>query len=251
MATVIGSANVEYVLRATAARAALDLVLGGTHTSGPPDLVGLQEWHPPRAPLLRASGRVTTGGVPLGGRGPYRWLAPLVGGCTVGFRTARYDLVSARLHLLSRPGRADRGGRPAGLEVPRAAQEVLLHDRHGPDDGRLLCLVDYHLVSGVQAHDVYRADRPALVERHRHEVAALARVVRRRLEAGHDVVALGDSNFHGFELPGLVSAWAARPDGPGTLGPRRRIDDVFTTGGVRSVELIDTPSDHRAVVVTT
>ena len=59
---------------------------------------------------------------------------------------------------------------------------------------------------------------------------------------------MGDSNLHGFTLPGLRSAWDGRAGG-GTLGPGRRVDDVLSTGEVLDVRLVETGSDHLAVVV--
>jgi hypothetical protein len=111
--------------------------------------------------------------------------------------------------------------------------------------------VNYHLSPGVQALGRYREDRPALVARHRKEVRRLQDVVAAQLALGHDVYAMGDSNVDGFRLPGLTSAWEGRDDGPGTLGPRRRVDDVHSgRGRATSVTLLASDSDHKAVVVS-
>lgn len=242
--TTVASANVLFSLDRRQAYAALAGVLAHE-----PDLVGLQEWYPPRLGLLRRTGSVTLLPSRLtvpGSRGAYRWAAPLLGGCAIGVRTDRYQPLSWRQVVLSRPGRADRGERPLGLEPARLATFAVLRDRH---DDRTVCLVDFHLVSGVQAHDRYRPERPVLVGRHRHEVAALAGVVRRHLALGHVVYAVGDSNLHGLRIEGLTSAWEGRPDHPGTLGPRRRVDDVHGPGPAAEVTLVESASDHRAVVV--
>ena len=111
-------------------------------------------------------------------------------------------------------------------------------------------MVNFHLSPGVQSLGPYREDRPALVARHRTEVCRLQDVVDARLALGHDVYAMGDSNFDGFRLSGLTSAWEGREDEPGTLGPRRKVDDVHS-GRTRatSVTLLESDSDHKAVVV--
>jgi len=96
---------------------------------------------------------------------------------------------------------------------------------------------------------VYRADRPLLAGRHRAETRRLGALVTRRLAAGDTVIALGDSNFDGFELPGLVSAWAGRREDPvGTLGSSRKVDDVFGEVPASDVSLVRTASDHAAVL---
>lgn len=227
--TVVATANVNHHLDRRRAGEALDAVLAHD-----PDLVALQEWYATRRPLR-------TYAEPRG----LRWWAPVLGGCAIGARAERYTLLSRRQRLLSRPGRADRGERPLGLEPPRLATVATYRDRLLD---RTVRVVAYHLVSGVQRDDRYRDDRPALVARHRAEARCLRRVVHDALLEGHDVIALGDSNWHGFALPGLVSAW--RPDDHrGTLGPRRQVDDVLTSRPSEDVVLVDTPSDHRAVVV--
>src|SRR6478736_6302626 len=119
--TTVATANVLYTLGPADARRALGDVLARR-----PDLVGLQEWYPSRFRLLRETGRVRP--VPFIGAGPgrrsrrrmgdYLWNLPLVGGCVVGARADRYDLLSCRARLLTGPGRADREDRFLGLEPP-------------------------------------------------------------------------------------------------------------------------------------
>jgi hypothetical protein len=216
-----------------------------------PDLVGLQEWHPTRLGLLLETGPVRP--VPSVGRrrraatgGGYVWHLPLVGGCAVGARADRFELLGCRGRWLSAPGRAEREDHPLGLEPPRPATVAVYRDRHL---GRTVALVDYHLAPGVQARGAYRTDRPRLVARHQQEVRRLGALVARLLDAGHLVHAVGDSNFDGLRLPRLTSAWEGREDAPGTLGPRRHVDDVHGPGRALEVTAITTASDHRALVV--
>ena len=219
-----------------------------------PDLVGLQEWYPRRFRLLAETGRA--GVVPhLGarlsvrspeGRSRYLWNAPLWGGCVVGARADRFELVQCRTRMLSPPGLADRGSSGRNAEPGRAATVAQYRDRH---TGRTVSLVSYHLVSGVQSHGSYRSDRPLLVARHRHEVEALHRLVQEQLALGHAVHAVGDSNFDGLRIDGLTSAWEGREEHPGTLGPLRKVDDVHGPGPALSVTTVVTGSDHRAIVV--
>lgn len=246
--TVVATANVRCTLAADDARLALREVLASA-----PDLVGLQEWSPRRWPLLRETGRVAVVphvGATLGPRRGqdrgYLWNAPLLGGCAVGARADRYEPLRCRARLLSRPGRADRDGQVLALEPGRLATAAVYRDRHS---GRTVALVSYHLVSGVQVAGVYRADRPALVDRHRREVDRLQQLVGELLAEGHVVHAVGDSNFDGLRLPGLTSAWETRADAPGTLGPRRHVDDVHGPGPAVAVLPVHTPSDHVALLV--
>jgi hypothetical protein len=254
--TVAATANVLCTLDTDDARTALRAVLECT-----PDLVCLQEWSPARRRLLRETGTVT--GVLLPGRrlAPRRlpplpgttgllWVVPLLGGCPVGVRADRFSLVEARSRLLAGPGRSDRRARPLPVAPPRFATVVVLRERRRDGtDAPDVCVISYHLTPGVQARGSYRDDRPHLVARHRRESARLARLVAEQQSLGRVVHAAGDSNFDGFRVDGLTSAWDGRPPGPGTLGPRRRIDDVHGPGRPHDVRLVETPSDHRAVVV--
>ena len=224
---VVATANIASSLARARAAEALRLVLDEE-----PDLVGLQEWYAARRGLLRAS------------RAAYAWTAPLLGGCAVGVRRERLAVLSSRSVPLSRVGRADRGETRLGLEPARSATVVSCRDLL---TGEEVALVDYHLVSGVQALGAYRKDRPRLVARHRQEVRRLADLVGELVRDHSSVHAVGDSNLHGLRLPGLTSAWdALRTEG--TLG-HRQVDDVFGPGPAGSVTLVETPSDHRAVVV--
>jgi hypothetical protein len=242
------TANVLCTLGSEDARTALGQVLALG-----PDLVGLQEWYPAWARLLRETGRVrlepslgTRRGRRERGSGDYIWNLPLLGGCAVGARADRFELRDCRTRLLSGPGRADRDDRFLGLEPPRLATVAVYFDRYAT---RTVSLVSYHLVSGVQARGAYRPDRPGLVERHRREMRLLQAIVAELLAAGHVVHAVGDSNFDGMRLPGLTSAWEGRESAPGTLGPHRKVDDVHGPGRADLVIPLTTPSDHLALVV--
>lgn len=228
--TTVATANVLRSLRRGPAGQAL-----GDLLALEPDLVGLQEWGVSRRRLLRV-------------RGPgYEWVTPVLGGCPVGARAERYDVLRSSSRALGWVGRSDPGVRSVPVLPVRFATVAVLLDRH---TRREVTVVNFHLVPGVQRKGRYREDRPLLVGRHRREVRALVRVVEEQLSRGGEVYATGDSNFHGLRIPGLTSAWEGRDDAPGTLGSRRRIDDVHGPGPATSVALLTSASDHKAVVVT-
>lgn len=241
--TVVATANVNRNLGAVDARDALRGVL-----ELEPDLVGLQEWHPWRYRLLAETGSVALPRGPRIGRrrGGYVWTMPILGDCVVGARDDRFSLVAARTVGLSRLGRADKPDRWQGLEPPHLATVATYDDRVA---GRTVSLVNYHLAPGVQARGAYREDRPLLTARHQEEVRRLQALVDARLALGHTVYAVGDSNFDGLRLPGLTSAWEGRDAEPGTLGARRKIDDVHGPSLPVSVRVLTNASDHKAVVV--
>ena len=229
MPLVVATANVLGSLPRRDAQAAVAAVL--EHR---PDLVALQEWHPWRSGLLRRFG-------------DYEWYQPLLGGCALGSRRDRFARLSRGTRRLSPPGRADRDGRRFGVEPSRLAARGVVRDR---ETGATLALVGYHLVSQVQGAGRYREDdRPRLVARHRRETAALLRLVDETVAAGAATYACGDSNFHGFRIPGLVSVWDSFPDAGGTYGARQ-IDDVHSPVPPAGVLTVATPSDHLAVVAT-
>ena len=241
--TVVASANILRDLRSGLARVAL----AGVLDEGP-DLVALQEWGPKRAGLLLESGSVgVLPHVPVRiGSGYQVWSTPLLGGCAVGAKAARYDVLRVRSVVLSRPGPADKPDRPFGIEPPRIATMATHRDRI---TGRIVVLLNYHLVPGVQGDHSYRDDRPLLAARHQAEVRRLEQLIAGQLAQGHVVYAAGDANFDGLQLAGLTSAWEGRADEPGTLGDDRKIDDVFGPGRPTSVALLVNASDHKAVVV--
>ena len=244
--TVVATANVLYKLGREDARAALGQVLA----TGA-DLVTLQEWYVVRLGLLREHGDVrVVPGCRIGvvGDRSYHWVAAVAGGNVVGARADRYDLVEASAPFLSCPGRSDRPDRFLRTEPPREATVGVFRDR---GTGRTVAIVSYHLVPGVERDGDYRADRPILVRRHRQEVRRLEQLVAGLRGAGHAVYAAGDANLDGLRLAGLTSAWEGREDHPGTIGKAtRKLDDVHGPGPATEVELIWTPSDHRAVVAT-
>src|SRR6478735_494852 len=190
--TDVASANILYTLGRTDARAALDAVL-----SLAPDLIGLQEWYPSRLRLLIDTGRVGLAphiGGRLRGRAhrrpDYLWNVPLFGGCAVGARVDRFELLRCRTRFLDWPGLADRQTRRRSLEPPREATVAVYRDLL---IDRTVSLINYHLVSGVQAQGRYRTDRPLLTARHQRETDILGQLVQEQLGQGHVVYATGDS----------------------------------------------------------
>ncbi len=224
----MATANVRDELPPGEACRALRLV-----TDQAPDLIGLQEWSILRRRLLAEAAP------------GYDWHAPVLGGCPVGVRRERFEVLHRRTRVLSRPGWATRPPQGWRLEPGRAAGIVVCRDR---DSDRTVATISFHLVSGVQAGGQYRSDRRALVGRHRREAARLAGLVGELTQEGHLVCAAGDTNFHGFRLPRLLSCWEGHT-APGTLGDRL-VDAVFWTSAATSVTLVETPSDHRAVLAT-
>ena len=198
-----------------------------------PDLIGLQEWSILRRRLLHEAAP------------RYDWHAPVVGGCPVGVRRDRFEVLRRRTRVLSRPGWVARVPGKWRPEPGRVVGLVVCRDR---DSDRTIAMISFHLVSGVQHRGEYRQDRQRLVGRHRHESATLGRLVTELTDEGHLVCAAGDSNFHGFRLPGLVSCWTGHA-AAGTLGTRL-VDAVFWPTPASSVALVETPSDHRAVIST-
>lgn len=222
----IASANMIYTLPDEQATRSLDQVLAYR-----PDVIGLQEWFTRRAHLLPDD--------------EYEWYAPRRAGCPIGFRRDRFELLDSYRVWLSWYGKPDPGARDIKRLRPRIATVVVLRDRVW---GRRYAIFNYHLDPAVQAHGVYRDDRPKLVRRHRNESRRLRLAIARALDKGYLVHAMGDSNFHGFAIPSLVSAWVGREDAPGTWG-KRRIDDVFGPGPADEVSYVETDSDHLAIVV--
>lgn len=247
MTTRVASANLLLTLSRTVAAEALEAVLAEQ-----PDLVALQEWYLPRLGILRRQGAVRLDpglglpAVPVGGSGPFGWVSTFTDGNVVGWRTERYDLVDPCTFLNVGPAPSERPDRFLRTEPPRFVAAAVLRDRQ---TDRTVALLSYHLSAGVQAGDGYRADRPRLAERHRHEVRHLEEAIGRLQAAGHRVVAAGDSNFDGLRLTGLTSAWEGRDSEPGTHGSRK-IDDVSGDGPVGELTRVITASDHQAIVVS-
>lgn len=245
MQTTVASANILYKLGAHDAVRALEQVLAAE-----PDLVGLQEWYISRLPLLRRTGDVRTvpsiAGLTVPGPTRYHWVSSVACGNVVGARADRFDLVRADDVLLSGIGRSDRPDRFLGTEPPRLVTIGLYADRLVD---RTVAIMSYHLCPGVEEDGRYIADRPLLIARHRQEIARLERLIAEYQREGHVVYAVGDSNFDSQRLAGLTSSWVGREDAPGTIGSRtRKLDDVHGPGPASAVTLLNTPSDHRAVV---
>ena len=246
----VATANVQSSLSAVDAGTAVGQVLDAM-----PDLVALQEWYPMRWRILRTCGcvhpvpgarwtapaRATDAG--------YLWAAPFVGGTVIGARRDTFELVKARSLLLSGPGRAEWPAGWRGLQPARFATVALLRRRRASEGpAGSVAFASYHLVSGVQRGGAYRPDRPRLVARHQQEVRRLSALVEELRRRHPEVYVAGDGNFDGLRLPRLASCWDEPGDHLGTLGPRRRVDDIHGPVRPSGVRLIETPSDHRSVV---
>jgi hypothetical protein len=245
--TVVATANILYKLPIADARTALTQVLDRE-----PDLVGLQEWYVSRYRLLREFGDVRlvpslgTRLLPRPRHPAYHWVSAVAAGNVVGARADRFDPVSSRVVLVSGFGRSDRPDRPTSIEPLRVVTVGVFRDRQ---TDRTVALMSYHLTPGVEVGAAYHPDRPRLQARHRTEVKRLEKLVAEQQRAGHVVYAVGDSNFDSLRLAGLTSAWVGREDHAGTIGKRtRKLDDIQGPGAATSVELITTPSDHKAVM---
>jgi hypothetical protein len=238
------------------ARAVLDRVL-----EREPDIVGLQEWPGGRNPLLKATG--TFARFPMLRRVMRRpwhpregmvWARPFLGPTgPIGLRGDRYELLECSAETLTRRRRVN--PTPKHPRARLAANRVTLAVARDHDRDEEVAVVGYHLWAGVQIGGDYSqrpADR-ARVQGHRDQVAALGRLVADQLGRGRVVYALGDSNFDGLELTGVVSAWDGREHqhrGTHKEG-RRKIDDVFGPSRADRVDLIEHPErqiDHQGVV---
>ncbi len=248
--TDVATANVNRALRPDDARTALRGVLDLD-----PDLVGLQEWGMSRHGLLRETGPVRLPFVgpasspeeAARGRDDYLWVSapPLLGGCPVGARRNRFELLESRFEVVGWPGPSDRFTGASPMAVPRIVTLAVFVDRR---EDRIVSALNFHLTPRVQSGRRYRRDRPLLVAHHQAEVRAIGRLVAAEVAIGRVVYAMGDSNFDGLRLPGLISAWDGREDEPGTLGPVRKVDDVHGPGPAVSVRLLGNASDHKAVI---
>lgn len=263
------SANVCSDQPTTAARAALRRILAIA-----PDVICLQEWFLPRAGALRSTGPVhlLPGPIRLPARPPrpdvagtgggqYLWAASGLGDTVIGVRADRWQVQSAGLVLIDRPGRGERTDRPGGLEPPRWATAVAVEARIEP--ATALSVLSFHLTPGVERGGHYRGDRPRLVARHRGEVTTLGRWAAREAHHRPDalILAAGDTNHHRLPVPGLISAWSSSPSiteheppptfgGPGTGSSPRTIDDCFGNRPATSARTLEIGSDHRAVIAT-
>jgi hypothetical protein len=226
-----------------------------------PDIVGLQEWPSGRNPLLKATG--TFARFPMVRRvlrGPWRpgegveWARPLLGPTgPIGLRADRYEVLACSAVTLTGSRRIRPTERHPRARLP--ANRATLAVAHDHELDEEVAVIGYHLWAGVQVGGHY-SERPsdrARVDGHRDQVAALGRLVIDQLARGRVVYALGDSNFDGLDLPGLVSAWDGREhERRGTHEDgHRKIDDVFGPGRAVRVEVIEHPEqqiDHQGVL---
>lgn len=249
----IASVNMYVGLNREQAAEGLDAVL--YPVVGPAvDIVALQEWPHRRNRILRRLGRLHRGatvlrrrlrrkGAPATG---YTFARPLRHGGPVGVRAARLVLLACNARLLTGACRVDKvPGRRRWLPASYAT-EVLAYDEQARQE---VAILGYHLTAGIQdGEGDYRRDRPLAVARHRREVAALYAHATRHLAAGRRVIAIGDGNYDGLTIPGLVSCWRGHP-GIGTLG-NRAVDCIHTTRLADDVDVIRSDSDHRHPIAT-
>lgn len=228
-----------------------------------PDIVALQEWPSGRNPLLKATGtfaRVPTARPTFPRRRRFEpgtgftWTRPVLGPTgPIGLRADRYEVLSCKAMTLTEARRVRPTPKHPRATLPaNRATQILAHDHERDEE---VVVLGYHLWSGVQVEGRY-SQRPgdrARVAGHQDQVAALSLLIADHLARGRVVYALGDSNFSGLTLPGVVSAWDGREKQPrGThRGSRRKIDDVFGPGRPGRVQLVDHPHpsiDHQGVL---
>lgn len=228
-----------------------------------PDIVALQEWPSGRNPLLKDTGafeRVPTARPAARRRRRWEpgtgmhWCRPVLGPTgPIGLRADRYEVLDCQAMTLT-PARRVRPT-PRHPRVTLSANRVSQIRAHDHLRDEEVVVLDYHLWAGVQigGHYSQRPTDRARVDGHRDQVAALSALIQGHLAAGRTVYALGDSNFDGLTLPGLVSAWDGRerqPRGTHREG-NRKIDDVFGPTRPERVELVDHPDpriDHQGVL---
>lgn len=229
MTAVVATANIKVTLPRDVAGHALTRILD----AGGPTIVGLQEWGTARNRVLTRIAR----------EHGYTWTRPR--GCgPVMWDTTCHHLISARARRIARGGFMGRlPGRRTTLPDSLAALVILADDQ-----GRETCVLNVHLTAEVQYGTGYRTSstHAARVRRHKREVRTIANIARRQRRKGRTVIVLGDFNYHGLVIPGLVSCWEGRHGG--TLG-NRAVDVVYTSRHADSLTTIPTASDHRAVVV--
>lgn len=224
--TRLASHNVKVDLPDPDAARAVRLVLQRS-----PDILGLQEWGRDRRSVLRKFGTVVMfprlrrlfANYPDAG---YVFVYPL-GGQPVGFDASRFEVLHVRRVKLSakRPG-----------VRPTYGTRVKFRKRGGKTQAVL------------NVHPVAHHDRPQNALAHLEAVES----IREWVESWHgfDRYVMGDMNSRHVALPPLVSCWDGRRDLP--TGPHGgAIDHIYGPRGFESVEVIDTPSDHHAVVADT
>ena len=195
-----------------------------------PDIIGLQEWGRSRRTILRDLGRVTAFpriryhvGPPHKQAG-YVFAYP-IGGQPVGVNAAVLEIVAVRRRKLSakRPGvRATYG------------TELIAQLR---DTGETVAVLNVHPV----AHH----DRPQNKAAHTEAVESIREWAEEW--AGFRRYVMGDMNARNVRIPGLRSCWDGRP-AEGTFRGRA-IDHIYGIHPFHTVRVVNTTSDHHAVVV--
>ena len=227
---IAATANIRETLPHKVAELALDKVL----TAANPHIIGVQEWGTSRNPAMkRLAHKHGMQWTRVSGAGPIMWADHL-------------RLVKARPVTLARASRMGwLPGRRTHLPASVAALAILTNEY-----GHETSVLNVHLTAEVQYGTGYRTDRAhrPRVRRHKREVKAIARIARNQRRKGREVYVVGDTNFDGLRIPGLISCWQGRLD-VGTLGSRA-VDVVFATSPANRVRTIATPSDHDAVAAT-
>lgn len=194
-----------------------------------PDIIGLQEWGRSRRSVLKRFGTVVMFprlrrlwfDYPDAG---YVFCYPL-GGQPVGVNASEYEVLVVRRKRLS--------GRRPGVR-PTFGTEVQFRKRGGGPTQAVL-----------NVHPVAHHDRPQNAAAHLEAVES----IRAWVEDWHgfDKYVMGDMNSRHVALPPLVSCWDGRKALP--TGPHGgAIDHIYGPRGFSAVEVVDTPSDHHAVI---
>lgn len=196
-----------------------------------PHIVGLQEWGRSRRTLLKAFGKVVLFpsiryrvGPPHKAAG-YVFAYPL-GGQPVGVDAAWGEVISVRRHRLSKK-------RPGVRATYGTELIVRTRDTRHPET-----------VVVLNVHPVAHHDRPANKAAWREAVGS----IEDWADSWHGFrrFVVGDVNKQGLKLHGLKSCWEGRKRRP--TFRHRTIDEVYATERAIDVEVIDTPSDHHALI---
>jgi len=255
--TRVASVNMKTTVPGPEAEAGLRSVL-----ELDPEIVALQEWGGARRyAILNKLGRFSIypqsrSLLPLlptyrPGEG-YLWTRPVGGGGVIGFAATRFEIRWVNTRILVGPGRVDVVPGYRTNLGPSLVNVTIAYDNLIRDE---VVVIDYHLTTHVQASGSYRPEVPKRVARHQAEVAKLQTIAAGHVRAGRRVYVIGDSNYHGLQLDGLVSCWDGVPRvAGGTHGPRR-IDIIHSQhapgGGdgdgivAPLVAIAGTASDHR------
>lgn len=249
----VATVNMRVTIPSFAASTALTKVL--THPAGGVDLVGLQEWGNSRNEILRRNGslhrtprlmRALGRSAAWQRKDGYVWARALLGGSPVGAAGARYELIKVWTRVLALPGRVDKSLRRRSW-LPASLATVALFFDHVL--GEEVVVVNYHLTAEVQIGRHYRGDRPMRVARHKGEVRGLGRIAHHQLKKGRRVYFVGDGNFDGLQIPGLVSCWTGHERHAHTLG-HRAVDIIHAQDEATQVDVIESISDHDHPIAT-